>query len=176
MWAAQYYKHKNPRHWLSSSGLGAMGFGLPAAMGAALAKPDAIVVDIDGDGSFMMNIQELATIRVENLPVKIMLLNNQHLGMVYQFEYEYGDGDSLHSYMGNPSNQAQVFPDMLMFAEACNITAARVTKKVELREAIEKMLKTPGPYLLDVMVPHQAQVLQLIPDGGTFKDAIKGAQ
>ena len=129
MWAAQYCKHKNPRHWLSSSGLGAMGFGLPAAMGAALAKPDAIVVDIDGDGSFMMNIQELATIRVENLPVKIMLLNNQHLGMVYQFEYEYGDGDSLHSYMGNPSNQAQVFPDMLMFAEACNITAARVTKK-----------------------------------------------
>ncbi|RVW40147.1 Acetolactate synthase 2, chloroplastic [Vitis vinifera] len=176
MWAAQYYKHKNPRHWLSSSGLGAMGFGLPAAMGAALAKPDAIVVDIDGDGSFMMNIQELATIRVENLPVKIMLLNNQHLGMVYQYEYEYGDGDSLHSYMGNPSNQAQVFPDMLMFAEACNITAARVTKKAELREAIEKMLKTPGPYLLDVMVPHQAQVLQLIPDGGTFKDAIKGAQ
>ncbi|CBI24561.3 unnamed protein product, partial [Vitis vinifera] len=84
-----------------------MRFGLPAAMGAALAKPDAIVVDIDGDGSFMMNIQELATIRVENLPVKIMLLNNQHLGMVYQFEYEYGDGDSLHSYMGNPSNQAQ---------------------------------------------------------------------
>ncbi|WKA06888.1 hypothetical protein VitviT2T_024766 [Vitis vinifera] len=176
MWAAQYCKHKNPRHWLSSSGLGAMGFGLPAAMGAALAKPDAIVVDIDGDGSFMMNIQELATIRVENLPVKIMLLNNQHLGMVYQYEYEYGDGDSLHSYMGNPSNQAQVFPDMLMFAEACNITAARVTKKAELREAIEKMLKTPGPYLLDVMVPHQAQVLQLIPDGGTFKDAIKGAQ
>ncbi|RVW99382.1 Acetolactate synthase 2, chloroplastic [Vitis vinifera] len=172
----QYCKHKNPRHWLSSSGLGAMGFGLPAAMGAALAKPDAIVVDIDGDGSFMMNIQELATIRVENLPVKIMLLNNQHLGMVYQYEYEYGDGDSLHSYMGNPSNQAQVFPDMLMFAEACNITAARVTKKAELREAIEKMLKTPGPYLLDVMVPHQAQVLQLIPDGGTFKDAIKGAQ
>ncbi|KAL6321852.1 hypothetical protein AAG906_035553 [Vitis piasezkii] len=176
MWAAQYCKHKNPRHWLSSSGLGAMGFGLPAAMGAALAKPNAIVVDIDGDGSFMMNIQELATIRVENLPVKIMLLNNQHLGMVYQYEYEYGDGDSLHSYMGNPSNQAQVFPDMLMFAEACNITAARVTKKAQLREAIEKMLKTPGPYLLDVMVPHQAQVLQLIPDGGTFKDAIKGAQ
>uniref|UniRef100_F6HAS8 Acetolactate synthase n=1 Tax=Vitis vinifera TaxID=29760 RepID=F6HAS8_VITVI len=160
MWAAQYYKHKNPRHWLSSSGLGAMGFGLPAAMGAALAKPDAIVVDIDGDGSFMMNIQELATIRVENLPVKIMQLNNQHRGMVYQFQYEYRD----------------VFPDMLMFAEACNITAARVTKKAELREAIEKMLKTPGPYLLDVTVTHQAQVLQLIPDGGTFKDAIKGAQ
>ena len=82
MWAAQYYKHKNPRHWLSSSGLGAMRFGLPAAMGAALAKPDAIVVDIDGGGSFMMNIQELATIQVENLSVKIMLLNKQHLGMV----------------------------------------------------------------------------------------------
>ena len=176
MWAAQYYKHKHPRHWLSSSGLGAMGFGLPAAMGAALAKPGAVVVDIDGDGSFMMNIQELATIRVENLPVKMMIFNNQHLGMVYQYEYEYGDSNSMHSYLGNPSNQAEVFPDMLMFAKACNIAAARVTKKGELREAIEKMLKAPGPYLLDVMVPHEAQVMQLIPDGSSFKDAIRGAQ
>ena len=175
MWAAQYYKHKNPRHRLSSSGLGAMGFGLPAAMGAALAKPGAMVIDVDGDGSFLMNIQELATIRVENLPVKIMVFNNQYLGMVYQYGYEYGDSNPMHSYMGNPSEQDKVFPDFLMFAKACNIPAARVRKKGELREAIEKMLKTPGPYLLDVMVPQEAQLLQLIPDGGTFKDATTGA-
>ena len=152
-----------------------MGFGLPAAMGAALAKPGAMVIDVDGDGSFLMNIQELAAIRVENLPVKIMVFNNQYLGMVYQYGYEYGDGNPMHSYMGNPSEQDKVFPDFLMFAKACNIPAARVRKKGELREAIEKMLKTPGPYLLDVMVPQEAQLLQLIPDGGTFKDATTGA-
>ncbi|KAL3502726.1 hypothetical protein ACH5RR_037175, partial [Cinchona calisaya] len=86
MWAAQFYKYNRPRQWLTSGGLGAMGFGLPAAIGAAVARPDAVVVDIDGDGSFIMNVQELATVRVENLPIKIMLLNNQHLGMVVQWE------------------------------------------------------------------------------------------
>uniref|UniRef100_A0A2C9VLG5 acetolactate synthase n=1 Tax=Manihot esculenta TaxID=3983 RepID=A0A2C9VLG5_MANES len=80
MWSAQFYKYKKPRQWLTSGGLGAMGFGLPAAMGAAIARPNALVADIDGDGSFIMNVQELATIRTENLPMKILLLNNQHLG------------------------------------------------------------------------------------------------
>nr|GEY06182.1 acetolactate synthase 1 [Tanacetum cinerariifolium] len=129
------------RQWLTSGGLGAMRFGLPTAIGAAVARPDAVVVDIDGDGSFMMNVQELATIRVENLPVKILLLNNQHL-------------------------------DMLKFAEACDILAARVTKKADLRAAIQKMLDTPGPYLLDVIVPHQEHVLPMIPAGGGFMDVI----
>ncbi|KAJ9683240.1 hypothetical protein PVL29_019001 [Vitis rotundifolia] len=172
MWAAQFYKYKGPRQWLSSSGLGAMGFGLPAAMGAAVAKPDAVVVDIDGDGSFIMNVQELATIRVENLPVKIMLLNNQHLGMVVQWEDRFYKANRAHTYLGNPSNEAEIFPDMLKFAEACDIPAARVTKKSEVREAIKKMLETPGPYLLDVIVPHQEHVLPMIPSGGAFKDAI----
>ncbi|KAA8542675.1 hypothetical protein F0562_023826 [Nyssa sinensis] len=135
MWAAQFYKYNRPRQWLTSGGLGAMGFGLPAAIGAAVARPDAIVVDIDGDGSFIMNVQELATIRVENLPVKIMILNNQHL-------------------------------------EACGIPAVRVKKKGDLRAAIQKMLDTPGPYLLDVIVPHQEHVLPMIPSGGAFKDVI----
>lgn len=172
MWAAQFYKYKGPRQWLSSSGLGAMGFGLPAAMGAAVAKPDAVVVDIDGDGSFIMNVQELATIRVENLPVKIMLLNNQHLGMVVQWEDRFYKANRAHTYLGNPSNEAEIFPNMLKFAEACDIPAARVTKKSEVREAIKKMLETPGPYLLDVIVPHQEHVLPMIPSGGAFKDAI----
>ncbi|KAH6829765.1 chlorsulfuron/imidazolinone resistant 1 [Perilla frutescens var. hirtella] len=172
MWAAQFYKYNRPRQWLTSGGLGAMGFGLPAAIGAAVARPDAIVVDIDGDGSFIMNVQELATIRVENLPIKIMLLNNQHLGMVVQWEDRFYKANRAHTYLGNPSDESQIFPNMLKFAEACDIPAARVSKIGELRGAIQKMLDTPGPYLLDVIVPHQEHVLPMIPSGGSFKDVI----
>ncbi|KAF5932958.1 hypothetical protein HYC85_029129 [Camellia sinensis] len=172
MWAAQFYKYDRPRQWLTSGGLGAMGFGLPAAIGAAVARPDAVVVDIDGDGSFMMNVQELATIRVENLPVKILLLNNQHLGMVVQWEDRFYKANRAHTYLGNPSKESEIFPNMLKFAEACDIPAARVTKKEDVRAAIQKMLDTPGPYLLDVIVPHQEHVLPMIPSGGAFKDVI----
>ncbi|KAL6494957.1 Agglutinin-like protein 1 precursor [Orobanche gracilis] len=172
MWAAQFYKYNRPRQWLTSGGLGAMGFGLPAAIGASVARPDAIVVDIDGDGSFLMNVQELATIRVENLPVKIMLLNNQHLGMVVQWEDRFYKSNRAHTYLGNPRNESEIFPNMLKFAEACDVPAARVTKKEEVRDAIKKMLDTPGPYLLDVIVPHQEHVLPMIPSGGAFKDVI----
>ncbi|KAK8510380.1 hypothetical protein V6N13_100406 [Hibiscus sabdariffa] len=172
MWAAQFYKYNKPRQWLTSGGLGAMGFGLPAAIGAAVANPGAVVVDIDGDGSFIMNVQELATIRVENLPVKILLLNNQHLGMVVQWEDRFYKANRAHTYLGDPSNDSEIFPNMLKFAEACGIPAARVTKKEDLKAAIQKMLDTPGPYLLDVIVPHQEHVLPMIPSGGAFKDVI----
>nr|CAE18088.1 acetolactate synthase [Papaver rhoeas] len=172
MWAAQWYKYRGPRQWLTSAGLGAMGFGLPAAIGAAVAKPEAIVVDIDGDGSFMMNVQELAAVRVENLPVKILLLNNQHLGMVVQWEDRFYKANRAHTYLGNPAKDTEIFPDMLKFAEACDIPAARVTKVSELRAAIQKMLDTPGPYLLDVIVPHQEHVLPMIPAGGSFNEVI----
>lgn len=172
MWAAQFYKYKKPRQWLTSGGLGAMGFGLPAAMGAAVANPGAVVVDIDGDGSFIMNVQELATISVEKLPVKILLLNNQHLGMVVQWEDRFYKANRAHTYLGNPSNESEIFPNMLKFAEACGIPAARVTKKAELRAAMKKMLETEGPYMLDVIVPHQEHVLPMIPSGGAFKDVI----
>ncbi len=100
MWVAQYYKFASPRTWLSSSGLGTMGFGLPSAIGAQAAHPDAIVVDVDGDGSFQMNIQELATCYCENLPVKVLLLNNQHLGMVVQWEDRFMSGNRAHTYLG----------------------------------------------------------------------------
>ncbi|KFK34163.1 hypothetical protein AALP_AA5G108800 [Arabis alpina] len=172
MWAAQFYKYKKPRQWLSSAGLGAMGFGLPAAVGAAVANPDAIVVDIDGDGSFMMNVQELATIRVENLPVKILILNNQHLGMVMQWEDRFYKANRAHTYLGDPAKENEIFPNMLQFAAACGIPSARVTTKAGLREAIQTMLDTPGPYLLDVICPHQEHVLPMIPSGGTFNDVI----
>ncbi|XP_031249001.1 acetolactate synthase 3, chloroplastic-like [Pistacia vera] len=172
MWAAQFYKYKRPRQWLTSGGLGAMGFGLPAAIGAAVANPGAVVVDIDGDGSFIMNVQELATIKVENLPIKIMLLNNQHLGMVVQWEDRFYKANRAHTYLGDPSRESEIFPNMLKFAEACGIPAARVTRKEDLRAAIQTMLDTPGPYLLDVIVPHQEHVLPMIPSGGAFKDVI----
>ncbi|CAK7336725.1 unnamed protein product [Dovyalis caffra] len=172
MWAAQFYKYKRPRQWLTSGGLGAMGFGLPAAIGAAVANPDAVVVDIDGDGSFIMNVQELATVRVENLPVKIMILNNQHLGMVVQWEDRFYKANRAHTYLGDPSKESEIFPNMLKFADACGIPAARVTRKDDLRAAIQNMLDTPGPYLLDVIVPHQEHVLPMIPSGGAFKDVI----
>ncbi|XP_074317200.1 acetolactate synthase 3, chloroplastic-like [Silene latifolia] len=172
MWAAQHYKYNKPRQWLTSGGLGAMGFGLPAAMGAAVARPDAVVVDIDGDGSFIMNVQELATIKVENLPVKIMLLNNQHLGMVVQWEDRFYKANRAHTYLGNPENTEAIFPNMLKFAEACDIPCARVTKVADLKAAIQTMLDTPGPYLLDVIVPHQEHVLPMIPSGAAFKDII----
>ncbi|GJR63609.1 acetolactate synthase [Tanacetum coccineum] len=172
MWAAQFYKYNRSRQWLTSGGLGAMGFGLPAAVGAAVARPDAVVVDIDGDGSFMMNVQELATIRVENLSVKILLLNNKHLGMVVQWEDRIYKANRAYTYLENPMKESEIFPDMLKFAEACDIPAARVTKKADLRVAIQKMLDTPGPYLLDVILPHQEHVLPMIPAGGGFMDVI----
>ncbi|WVY93089.1 hypothetical protein V8G54_032177 [Vigna mungo] len=172
MWAAQFYKYKRPRQWLTSGGLGAMGFGLPAAIGAAVANPGAIVVDIDGDGSFIMNVQELATIKVEKLPVKILLLNNQHLGMVVQWEDRFYKSNRAHTYLGDPSNDKAIFPNFLKFADACGIPSARVAKKEDLRAAIQKMLDTPGPYLLDVIVPHQEHVLPMIPSNGTFQDVI----
>ncbi|XP_065854633.1 acetolactate synthase 1, chloroplastic-like [Euphorbia lathyris] len=161
MWAAQFYKFKRPRQWLTSGGFGAMGFGLPAAIGAAIANPGAVVVDIDGDGSFMMNIQELATIKVENLPIKILILNNQHLGMVVQWEDQFCNGNRADSYLGD--SDPDIFPNMLKFAEACGIPAARVTRNKDVREAIRKMLNTCGPYLLDVMVPHQQHVFPPLP-------------
>ena len=100
MWAAQWTKFKHPRTWITSGGLGSMGYGLPAAMGAQAAFPDALVVDIDGDGSFLMNIQELATVHCEKLPVKVIVLNNQHLGMVVQWEDRFYESNRAHTYLG----------------------------------------------------------------------------
>ena len=100
MWAAQWTRFKHPRTWITSGGLGSMGYGLPAAMGAQAAFPDALVVDIDGDGSFVMNIQELATVHCEKLPVKVIVLNNQHLGMVVQWEDRFYASNRAHTYLG----------------------------------------------------------------------------
>ena len=183
MWTAQYYKFRKPRRFLSSSGLGTMGFGLPAAMGVQAAFPDALVIDIDGDGSFQMNIQELATLYCENLPVKILLLNNQHLGMVTQWEDRFMDGRRAHTYLGpvahpealgdgDGSMPSETYPDFVQIAEGFGIRARRVRSKKEYAEALSEMLDHDGPCLLDVICTYQEHVLPMIPTGRTVREII----
>ena len=184
MWAAQFYKFRNPRTWLSSSGLGTMGFGLPAAMGAQAAHPDKLIIDIDGDGSMLMNIQELATCHCENLPVKVLLLNNQHLGMVVQWEDRFFSSNRAHTYLG-PAHRPEAvgqacdegdefrYPDFAAIARGFGCGARFVKQKSELRDALEEMLAYDGPFLLDVAVPYQEHVLPMIPSGMTVNDLIK---
>jgi acetolactate synthase-1/2/3 large subunit len=184
MWAAQHYRLKEPRTWCSSSGLGTMGFGLPSAMGAKVAHPDKLVVDIDGDGSFQMNIQELATCFCEKIPVKVLLLNNQHLGMVVQWEDRFHEGNRAHTYLGpidNPEaigqgsvdKPADRYPDFVSIAKGYGAGARYVREKSELEDALKEMINYPGPFVLDVEVPYQEHVLPMIPAGMTVKDLIK---
>ncbi len=183
MWTAQYYKFNKPRRWLSSSGLGTMGFGLPAAMGVQAAFPNDLVIDIEGDGSFQMNIQELATLHCENLPVKILLVNNQHLGMVTQWEDRFMDGRRAHTYLGpvdhpealgdgDGSIPEDTYPNFVQIAEGYGIKARRVRSKEEYPEALAEMLNHDGPYLLDVICVYQEHVLPMIPSGKTVRDII----
>ena len=171
MWAAQHYLFEEARNWLTSGGLGAMGFGLPAAIGAALGRPGELVVDIDGDGSFCMNVQELATLYFEQVPVKIMILNNQHLGMVVQWEDRFYESNRGHTFIGDPAGEG-IFPDFVQVAKGFRIPAERVEHKADLSAAMDRMLQTPGPYLIDVVVPYQEHVLPMIPSGRTFADII----
>jgi acetolactate synthase-1/2/3 large subunit len=172
MWAAQYFPFNSPRLWATSGGLGSMGFGLPAALGAQAAHPKKTVVDIDGDGSFLMNVQELACAFTEKLPVKVLLLNNQHLGMVVQWEDRFHAGNRAHTYLGAGPDEAP-YPDFVTIAKGFRCGAKRVTEKKDLDGALEEMLDSKGPFVLDVMVPHQEHVLPMIPSGRTVKDIIK---
>lgn len=183
MWAAQFYLFGEPRHWLSSAGLGTMGFGLPAAMGVQTALPDALVVNIDGDGSIQMNIQELATLYCEGLPVKTLLLNNQHLGMVMQWEDRFLDGKRAHTYLGpvdhdealgdgDGTQKLVTYPNFVQIAEGYGVKAKQVRSKAEFPAALAEMLAYDGPYLLDVICEYQEHVLPMIPSGGTADDII----
>jgi acetolactate synthase-1/2/3 large subunit len=178
MWAAQFYRFDEPRRYISSLGLGAMGFGYPAALGAKVARPDKQVIDIDGDGSFAMNIQELATAHIEKIAAKAMILNNQHLGMVVQWEDRfYGSvrGNTIlgdESNVGSPDNPDALYPDFVKIAEGFGVRGRRVIRKSELREAIQEMLDCDGPFVLDVIVPYTEHVLPMIPAGKTVKDML----
>lgn len=195
MWAAQFYKFDRPRRWMSSSGLGAMGFGLPAAMGAQAAHPGKLCIDIDGDGSFLMNVQELATLHCEKLPVKIFLLNNQHLGMVVQWEdlqyarpeanvpqgtRKVGVGTRAQTYLGpidhpeatghGTGDFTTTYPDFVKLANSFGIPGRHVRSKQEFPAALAEMLAAPGPYLLDILCPYQEHVLPMIPGGKSVKE------
>jgi acetolactate synthase-1/2/3 large subunit len=184
MWAAQWSRFKRPRTWITSGGLGSMGYGLPAAMGAQAAFPEALVVDIDGDGSFLMNIQELATVYCEDLPVKVIVLNNQHLGMVVQWEDRFHEGNRAHTYLG-PIHHPEaigrgegevpesIYPDFVAIARGFGVTARQVRRKDEVVDALREMIAHPGPYVLDVLVPYQEHVLPMIPAGMTVREIIK---
>ncbi|MGF1656631.1 MAG: biosynthetic-type acetolactate synthase large subunit [Verrucomicrobiales bacterium] len=172
MWAGQYYDYTKPRTFLSSAGLGAMGFGYPAAMGAKVACPDRQVVDIDGDGSFLMNVQELATAHIEGIAAKAMILNNQHLGMVVQWEDRFFKSNRGHTFLGDPKNLKRIYPDYVEICKGFGVPCERVLHKKDLRAAMQRMLDAKQPYVLDVMVPYTEHVLPMIPSGMTYKDII----
>jgi acetolactate synthase-1/2/3 large subunit len=168
MWTAQFWRFHSPRTFLSSSGLGAMGFGLPAAMGAQVAYPDRQVINIDGDGSFLMNIQELQTLKTESIPVKNIVLNNAHLGMVAQWEDRFYKSLRGHTFIGDA--------DFAEIADAFGIAGETIRKPEEVVPALKRMLKHKGPYVLDVKYPYNDQshghVIPMIPGGHTYLDTI----
>lgn len=179
MWAPQQFIFKRPRQFVSSLGAGTMGFGLPAALGVKTAHPEEEVIDIDGDGSFQMNIQEMATSVMENLPVKVMLLNNQFLGMVMQWQDMFYDGNHANTnlskdpkHLGSPENPDAIYPNYIKIAEGYGWKACRVFKKEELQDAIKEMLSAKGSYLLEVVIPHDEHVLPFIPPGKSAHDII----
>ncbi|MBL9139437.1 MAG: biosynthetic-type acetolactate synthase large subunit [Verrucomicrobiales bacterium] len=172
MWAGQWYKYKRARQFITSAGLGSMGFGFPAALGVKVAFPDKEVIDIDGDGSFLMNIQELATAQVEQIAAKAIILNNQHLGMVVQWEDNFYGGNRGHTYLGNPQDRAAIYPDYVKVCTSFNVPCERVVYRKDLRAALQRMLEAKTPYVLDVITPYTEHVLPFIPAGRTVADMI----
>ncbi|MFH0774537.1 MAG: biosynthetic-type acetolactate synthase large subunit [bacterium] len=167
MWAAQYYKFDKPRRFLSSGGLGTMGYGFPAAIGAQVANPEATVFDIAGDGSIQMNIQELATAVAEKLPVKIAILNNQYLGMVRQWQELFYEKRYSHT-------DISVAPDFVKLAEAYGILGIRVDRKGDVEKAIKKALAYNGPVLLDFRITREENVFPMVPAGAALTQMMDG--
>ena len=158
MWVAQHYGFKMPHNHLTSGGLGTMGFGLPAAIGAQFANPEATVITVSGDGSILMNIQELATLKRYNIPVKIVLFDNKALGMVRQWqELFFNENYSEVDLSDNP--------DFVKVAEAFGIPAYKVERADEVTDAVDRMFKTEGPVLLHVLIDPKANVWPLVPPG-----------
>jgi acetolactate synthase-1/2/3 large subunit len=179
MWAAQFYHFDKPRTLISSLGLGSMGYGYPSAIGAKVARPDKEVIDIDGDGSFVMNIQELACARVEGIAAKALVLNNLHLGMVVQWEDRFFKSNRGHTFLGTfhdaereQPNMNKIYPDFQKICEGFDIPSKRVSHKKDLAAALEWFLAQKTACLLEVMVPYSEHVLPMIPAGATYKDII----
>jgi acetolactate synthase-1/2/3 large subunit len=164
MWAAQLYRWRHPRTFISSGGLGTMGFGLPAAIGAKVAKPDHVVVDIDGDASFSMTAMELATAAEFNIGVKVLLLNNSFQGMVKQWQDLF--------YENRYSGTTMKNPDFVKLAEAMGVKAIRVTKASEIPEKMKEFLEHDGPVLMDAVVCKKEHLFPMVPAGKALDDFI----
>jgi acetolactate synthase-1/2/3 large subunit len=165
MWAAQYFHFARPRRWINSGGLGTMGFGLPAAMGAQVGCPDDTVVCIAGDGSVQMNMQEMATCVEGNIPIKVFIMNNGYLGMVRQWQELFWDGRYSHVEMGQS-------PDYVKLAEAYGATGLRFEDKNTLVDDMRGALSTEGPVLVDVRVTKEENTYPMIPAGQAARDMV----
>ena len=180
MFAAQFMKFNKPRRFSSSGGLGSMGYGLPAAMGAHVACPNQPIINIDGDGSFLMNVQELATIHVEKMPIKCIILNNQHLGMVVQWEDLKYDSNRANTFLADPEDKYDpthhtpevLYPDFTTLCAGFGVKCERVVEPAELSAAIGRMLASKDAYVLDIMVPYDIHVLPMIPGGMSYRDVV----
>ena len=167
MWAAQFYKFEKPNHWMTSGGLGTMGYGLPSAIGVQIGHPDALVVDIAGEGSTMMNIQELGTIAQYNLPVKVFIINNEWLGMVRQWQELLHGGRYSESYSAG-------LPDFIKLAESYGMTGLRATQPDQVDDVIKQMLETPGPVIVDMVVSKEENCFPMIPGGAAHNEILLG--
>ncbi|MHB1207762.1 MAG: biosynthetic-type acetolactate synthase large subunit, partial [Rhodospirillaceae bacterium] len=165
MWAAQFYRFEQPGRWITSGGLGTMGFGLPAAIGAQLAKPDALVIDIAGEASVLMNIQELSTAVQHKAAVKVFIINNRYMGMVRQWQEMLHGGRYSHSY-------SEALPDFVKLAEAFGCTGLRVGDPAKLDDTIRKMIATDGPVVCEVLVDQAENCFPMIPSGRAHNDMI----
>ena len=165
MWAAQYFRFEQPNKWLTSGGLGTMGYGLPAAIGAQLGCPDALCIDIAGEASIQMNIQELGTATQYRLPVKIFILNNEYMGMVRQWQQLTYESRYSESY-------SDALPDFVALAEAYGWKGIRISDESELDSGIQAMIDHPGPVMVDCRVAKLANCLPMIPSGAAHTDMI----
>jgi acetolactate synthase-1/2/3 large subunit len=163
MWAAQYFHLSAPRRWLTSGGLGTMGYGFPAAIGAQIAHPDRLVINISGDASWVMNMQEMSTAMQYRLPVKIFLVNNEYMGMVRQWQDFFHGSRRAESYMAS-------LPDFVKLAEAFGARGLRATKPDELDDVIREMIETPGLVLADIVVDKVENVYPMIPGGAAHNE------
>ncbi|MDS0788143.1 acetolactate synthase 2 catalytic subunit [Proteus vulgaris] len=160
MWSAQHMTFDAPENFITSSGLGTMGFGIPAAVGAQIARPDACVICVSGDGSFMMNVQELGTIKRKQLPIKLVLLDNQRLGMVRQWQELFFEQRYSETILTDN-------PDFVALAKAFDIPGQRITEKAQVVDAITCLLESDGPYLLQVSIDDAENVWPLVPPGAS---------
>jgi acetolactate synthase-1/2/3 large subunit len=167
MWAAQFFKFEKPYHWMTSGGLGTMGYGLPAAVGVQVAHPDALVIDVAGEASILMNIQEMSTIAQYRLPVKAFILNNQYMGMVRQWQELLHGGRYSESYTA-------ALPDFVKLAEAFGAVGRRVERPDEVDDAIREMINTPSAVILDVVVDQAENCFPMIPSGAAHNEMLLG--